>query len=72
MYDVQESRLPSMPQLTRMGSMTRIDHMVATEGILQYVMAAGFLCYHRELISDHVLLWADIDLKSFFGGEGPR
>ena len=42
LHDVQESRLLTMPQLTRMGSTARIDHMVATEGILQYVTAAGF------------------------------
>ena len=72
LHDVQESRLQTMPQSMRMGSTARIDHMVATEGILQYVTAAGFLGYHRALISDHVLLWADIDLKSFFRGEGPK
>jgi len=46
--------------------------MVATEGILCYITVAGFLGHHHALISDHIMLWAYIDLKSFFGSVGPK
>jgi len=46
--------------------------MTATEGILQEVQTAGFRALHEGIISDHIILWADINLDRFFGGKGPR
>lgn len=55
-----------MPRTTRMNSRHRIDFIFATEGIAQMVVEAGFHGLHEGLDSDHVILWADIDLKRFF------
>ena len=56
---------------TRLGSKTRINFMVATEGILPYIRAAAFRSLYKVVVSDHILLWADIDMKVYFRGEGP-
>ena len=72
LHNVQSTRVRSMPNSTRVGSSSQIDHLVATEGILRYVTADGFLRHHRALVSDHIMLWADINLKSLFGSVGPK
>jgi len=45
--------------------------MVVTEGVLPYTRAAGFRSLHEAVVSDHILLWTDIDMNAYFGGEGP-
>lgn len=56
---------------TRLGSKTAIDYMVATDGLLPFIRRTGHLALHEGIVSDHIMLWADIDIKGFFGGEGP-
>ncbi|KAL7534081.1 hypothetical protein ACHAWF_011769 [Thalassiosira exigua] len=64
-------RSASRPTTTRMGSTSIIDFMLCTEGILQFVRAMGYRPLHEGLDSDHVMLWADLDLELFFGGPPP-
>ncbi|KAL7548720.1 hypothetical protein ACHAWF_017511 [Thalassiosira exigua] len=61
----------SRPTTTRMGSTSIIDYMLCTEGILQYVRATGYRPLHEGIHSDHVMLWADVDLTMFFGNSSP-
>ena len=68
LHDVQALTIDELPKSTRLGSKKRIDYIFATEGIAQHTTAAGYLALHEGIISDHILLWADFDLESFFGG----
>ena len=70
-HDVHEIVCGETPIMTRLGSTTRIDFIVATEGVLPYIRAAGYRSLHEVVVSDHILLWVDIDMKAYFGGEGP-
>ena len=68
LFDIHASFVHDMPRTTRINSRHRIDFIFATEGIAQMVVEAGFRGLHEGLDSDHVILWADIDLKRFFHG----
>ena len=68
--DIHDHVLDKLPPTTRIGSSTRIDCITATEGILQEVQAAGFRILHEGITSDHIMLWADINIDRFFGSEG--
>ena len=67
LHDVVASRMNVKPKTSRMGSTHIIDYILATEGIVEYVTKAGFCAAHEGLQSDHVMLWADINLRSFLG-----
>jgi len=71
MHDVHEVICGETPLTTRLGSKNRIDFIVATEGVLPYIRAASYRSLHEAVVSDHILLWADINMKAYFGGEGP-
>ena len=45
--------------------------MLCSSGAITYFNQAGYCALDTGLTSDHILLWADFDFKSFFGGEGP-
>ena len=51
------------------GQQLTLDFIVATDGILPYVRAAGFRSLHKSVVSDRIPLWADVDMNAFFGGE---
>jgi len=71
LHDVHEAVCGETPPTTRLGGKTCIDFMVATEGVLPYIRAADYRSLHKAVVLDHILLWADIDMKAYFGGEGP-
>jgi len=71
MHDIHEVVCGEAPTTTRLGSQTWIDFIVATEGVLPYIRAGGYRSLHEAVVSDHILLWADIDTKAYFGGGGP-
>ena len=66
--DVHESRKIDLLITTCLGSKSRIDFILATEGILQMVRAVGYRSLHDGINSDHVMLWADFNLDEFFHG----
>jgi len=71
LHNVHEAVYGKVPPTMRLGNKTLIDFMVATEGVLPYIRAAGFRSLHKAVVSDHILLWADIDMNAYSGGEGP-
>ena len=64
--------MPRVAPTTRIDSPERIDFMAASDRIIKHTTDAGYGAMNDGLISDHILLWADIDFHSYFGGEGPR
>ena len=56
-------------KMTRMGSRSQIDFIVAMERTLIHIWAAGYRSVHKAVVSDHILLWVDLDLKAFVGGQ---
>jgi len=71
LHDIHAQAIRELPPTTRVRSPSRIDFMLATEGVLEFVREAGYLALHEGLVSDHIMLWIEMDMKSFFGGEGP-
>ena len=71
LHDVHSTLLQELPLPTRIGSKKRLDFIVATKGILNYAHAAGYRALHEAIVADHIMLWADFDLKRFFGGKNP-
>ena len=47
----------------------RIDYILTSERMLNYVTGAGILPLHEITTSDHRALFVDIDFKAFFDGE---
>ena len=68
LHDAHENAILDLLITTRLESKSRIDYILATEGILQMIRAAGYRSLHKRINSDHVMLWADFDLDEFFGG----
>ena len=72
LHDIHETIMSDLPSTTRLGSRHRIDFMLASERILEYVTNGGYAAVHEGIHSDHILLWADINMKEFFRGDAPR
>jgi hypothetical protein len=72
LLDVHSYHHEDGPATSRIGSSTVIDQIFATEGIIDYFSASGHLAYQEGCLSDHILLWATLDVKRFFGGHGPK
>ena len=47
----------------------RIDYILVTQKISNYITSAGIMPMHEYTTSDHRALFIDIDLKRFLGGE---
>ena len=71
LHNVHDNIMSSLPPTTRIGSSDRIDFIAASEGVLKHVTDAGYGALHDGIISDHLLLWIDLDMQSYFGGKGP-
>jgi hypothetical protein len=57
---------------TRLGSSSIIDHILVTEGVVDFVTACGHLAFQEGCLSDHIMLWLEFDSRKFFGGRGPK
>jgi len=44
---------------------------MAMQGISAHVKAAGYQGLHESITSDHIMLWEDVDLQTFFGSDNP-
>ena len=62
LHNVHETVCDEVPTTTRLGSNSRIDFIMATDGILPCIRAAGFRSIHKAIVSDHILLSADVDM----------
>ena len=69
--DVHQIVMGLKPDTSRAGSNRVIDAMLCSSGAVNYIKQAGYCAIDTGLTSDHILLWADFDFRSFFGGEGP-
>lgn len=67
LHDVHDALGQEKPTTTRLNSTTVIDYMVVTEGLLPYISKAGHLALHEGIVSDHIMLWFDININRFFG-----
>ena len=72
LHDIHDKVMSQVPPTTRLDNPERIDFMAASDRLLKHVSDAGYGALNDGLISDHIILWADVDFKSYFGGEGPR
>jgi hypothetical protein len=48
---------------------SRIDYILSTEGILNYITEAGILPLHELVLSDHRALFIDVNMRAFLGGD---
>ena len=69
--DVHQMVMGYKPDTSRAGSKHVINVMLCTPGIVTFAKNTGYCAIDTGLSSDHILLWADFDLRSLFGGEGP-
>jgi hypothetical protein len=53
---------------TFIGGSKRIDYILMTEKLTEYVVAAGILEENKFYESDHRALYVDLDLEAFLGG----
>jgi hypothetical protein len=47
----------------------RIDHVLMSEGISEFVIATGILEFEEFCNSDHRAIYADVDMDAFMGGQ---
>ena len=69
--DIHYHKIPVLPITTWDGSTQRIDYMMATPGAMASTKQAGICSLHEGIISDHILLYADIDINEIIGGSIP-
>ena len=69
--DIHAHVMSKKPETSRAGSNKVLDVTLCTRGTLPYIRAGGFCAIDVGLSSDHILIWFDLDAKSFFGGVGP-
>ena len=72
LIDVHDETLAVKPITTRIGSRHVIDYIAVSEGALEFIREAGVCAAHEGLASDHVMLWIDFDMTSFFGSGAPK
>ena len=72
LHDIHDKVMFQVPPTMRLDSPERIDFMTASERLLKHVSDEGYGAMNDGLISDHILLWVDVDFKTYFGGEGPK
>ena len=46
----------------------KIDYMFVTDGLMQYAMCGGHLCFNHGAITDHRISYVDFDAEALFGG----
>jgi exonuclease III len=72
LIDIHAYRHSEGPQTTRMGSTNVIDHILVSEGVIDYVTACGHMAFQEGCLSDHIMLWMEFNSRKFFGGRGPK
>ena len=70
--DTHHKLLTTLPTTTRQGSKQRIDYMLTTPGALNATKQCGIRSLHEGIISDHVMLFTDIDINHIIGSQIPQ
>ena len=71
LYDVLGMKHGYNSPRTYIRGQKTIDFILATEGVLNSVMAAGMLPFQHGIISDHRGLWIDLNIASLLKGAIP-